>query len=173
MKSINAIDVQTSKEAIENNLNNLYEGTEMTDNESMKRTYNYFDWLNTKTEIIIGEKDYTCSRSDEIKRGSVVWLDFGFNIGCEFGGRHPAIVLRRTGDSIFVAPVSSQEPSVKKHYHVKIEKVYGFKNMIRWTNVLKVQNVSIQRVDCNASIGNIKGYVLNEINEAIKKSHIF
>ncbi|MBQ7902084.1 MAG: hypothetical protein IJ365_09015 [Clostridia bacterium] len=58
-------------------------------------------------------------------------------------------------------------------YHIKIEKVYGFKNLIRWTNVLRVQNVSLQRVDTSASIGNIKGEVLDRINDAIKATHIF
>ncbi len=53
-------------------------------------------------------------------RGAVVWIEFGFNIGNEFGGRHPAIIMRKTG-----------------------------------------------------SIGNVKGEVLNEINNTLKKCHIF
>ena len=73
----------------------------------------------------------------------------------------------------FVVPLSSQEPNEKKDYHVKVEKVYGFRNMVRWTNVLKLQNVSIQRVDTKASMGNVKGDVLNDINDALKKCHIF
>ncbi len=28
-----------------------------------------------------------------LKRGNVVWIDFGFNIGNEFGGMHPAVIL--------------------------------------------------------------------------------
>ena len=95
------------------------------------------------------------------------------NIGNEFGGRHPAIILRKTADSIFVVPLSSQKPDSPQKYHVKIEKVYGFKNMERWTNVLRLQNVSIQRIDMTASIGNVKGTVLDAINDALKISHIF
>lgn len=30
-----------------------------------------------------------------LKRGNVVWIDFGFNIGNEFGGMHPAIILKK------------------------------------------------------------------------------
>jgi len=119
------------------------------------------------------EPFFVCDKEDRLVRGAVVWIEFGFNIGNEFGGRHPAIILRKTGSSIFVVPLSSQEPDDKKDYHVKIEKVYGFRNMVRWTNVLKLQNVSIQRVDTSASIGNVKGYVLNDINNALKKCHIF
>jgi hypothetical protein len=39
--------------------------------------------------------------------------------------------------------------------------------MERWTNVLKVQNVSIIRIDFLASMGNVKGEVLNQINKAL------
>ena len=45
--------------------------------------------------------------------------------------------------------------------------------MERWTNVLRLQNVSIQRIDMTASIGNVKGTVLDAINDALKISHIF
>jgi len=45
------------------------------------------------------------------RRGCVVWVEFGYNIGVEFGGRHPAIILRNNRDSLLVAPLSSQVPS--------------------------------------------------------------
>ena len=173
MKIISQDDLNTIKTEAESQINNLYSATKLDDCESCKRSFNYFQWFSRKTQLIIDEPGYICSQEEKLIRGAVAWVEFGFNIGNEFGGRHPAIILRKTGKSIFVIPLSSQEPSEKKDYHVKIEKVYGFKNMIRWTNVLKLQNVSIQRVDFNSSIGNIKGSVLNDINDALKKSHIF
>lgn len=174
MKVVSEQEISNNKEALKCTLEQLYSTTDLKDVEDRKRTSNYYDWLNKKTKIIINEKNYVCDeKSKNIKRGSVVWVEFGFNIGNEFGGRHPAIVLRKTGNSIFVVPLSSQEPDEKKTYHVKIEKVYNFKNIVRWVNVLKIQNVSLQRVDFNASIGNIKGNVLDGINDAIKISHIF
>ena len=145
----------------------------MENNDERKRTANYYQWISSKTQYVIDEPSYVCDKENELVRGSVVWIEFGFNIGNEFGGRHPAIILRKTGSSIFVLPLSSQEPDNKKDYNVKVEKVYGFKNMVRWINVLKLQNVSIQRVDTSASIGNVKGNVLNDINDALKKCHIF
>lgn len=174
MKVVSEKEVIDNKEALKGTLEQLYSKTNLKDIDDRKRTSNYYDWLNKKTNIIINEKNYICDeKSKDIKRGSVVWIEFGFNIGNEFGGRHPAIVLRKTGNSIFVIPLSSQEPEERKNYHVKIEKVYNFKNMVRWVNVLKIQNVSLQRVDFDGSIGNVKGEVLNIINEAIKISHIF
>lgn len=93
----------------------MYSTTDLKDVEDRKRTSNYYDWLNKKNQIIINEKNYVCDeKSKNIKRGSVVWVEFDFNIGNEFGGRHPAIVLRKTDNSIFVVPLSSQEPDEKK-----------------------------------------------------------
>ena len=151
----------------------LCEGTNYKNSNDVKRSNNFAQWIEKKTDIIINESTYVCPDEEKLKRGVVVWIEFGFNIGNEFGGRHPAIILRKTGKSVFVVPLSSQKPDEPKKYHVKIDKVYGFKNMERWTNVLKLQNVSIQRIDMSASIGNVKGDVLNKINEALKESHIF
>ena len=36
------------------------------------------------------------------KRGNVVWVDFGFNIGNEFGGMHPAVILKNFEKELFV-----------------------------------------------------------------------
>ena len=35
-----------------------------------------------------------------LKRGNVVWIDLGFNIGNEFGGMHPAIILKNFNGTI-------------------------------------------------------------------------
>lgn len=173
MKTITQSDLGLSKSQALSQIESLYSSTNLECENDCKRSHNYYQWVSKKTQIVIKEPTYKCKDENKIRRGSVVWIEFGFNIGNEFGGRHPAIILRKTGASVFVIPLSSQEPSEKKDYHVKIDKVYNFKNMVRWTNVLKIQNVSIQRVDFTASIGNVKGDVLNEINEALKKSHIF
>lgn len=173
MKIISQEELAKSKEDLNSQIDKLYSSTNKDSDDERKRTNNYLQWLSTKTQYVMDEPSFVCDREDELVRGAVVWIEFGFNIGNEFGGRHPAIILRKTGSSIFVVPLSSQEPDEKKDYHVKVEKVYGFRNMVRWTNVLKLQNVSIQRVDTTASIGNVKGYVLNDINNVLKKCHIF
>lgn len=173
IKNITKEELETNKQTAVEQIDKLYSSTNLNDNEGRKRTNNYYQWVSKKTQYVIEEPAFVCDKEDKLTRGSVVWIEFGFNIGNEFGGRHPAVILRKTGSSIFVVPLSSQEPDEKKEYHVKIEKVYGFKSMVRWANVLKLQNVSIQRVDTTASIGNVKGQVLNDINNALKKCHIF
>lgn len=52
------------------------------------------------------------------KRGNVVWIDFEFSIGSEFGGMHPAIILKKFWNDLFVLPVSSK----KRIEYVKREK---------------------------------------------------
>ena len=38
-----------------------------------------------------------------LKRGNVVWIDFGFNIGNEFGGMHPAIILKNFENELILS----------------------------------------------------------------------
>ena len=80
--------------------------------------------------------------------------------------------MRKTPSSVFVLPLSSQPPNNFETI-VEIDKVYGFKNMKRWTNVLRLQSVSEKRIDYSSSIGNIKGPVLDQINEMLKESYVF
>ena len=51
------------------------------------------------------------------KRGNVIWLDFGFNIGNEFGGVHPAVILKNFDNDLLVVPISSKKPPE----YIKIE----------------------------------------------------
>ena len=175
MKLVTEEDVEKAQESACKQLNMLVNTTDMNDDDDRKRTNNYCEWIATKTDFAIHEKsvNFKDEKYKRIRRGSVVWVEFGFNVGAEFGGRHPAVVLRKTECSIFVVPVSSKEPTNAKPWHVKIEKIYGFKDIVRWTNVLTLMNVSLQRVDVNASIGNVKGKVLDDINAAIKATHIY
>lgn len=100
-----------------------------------------------------------------LRRGGVVWVEFGYNIGNEFGGRHPAIVLRNNKDSLLVAPLSSQIPSsAAQDVNVTVPNVYGFPKKMRYVNVLRIRWVSILRVDLTSTFGGVKGSVLTEIN---------
>ena len=126
-----------------------------------------------------------------LKRGNVVWIDFGFNIGNEFGGMHPAIILKNFDNEIFVLPISSKKPKeykkLEQDYHnkkitleeyikkkgqiteiVQIDKIYRFKDMIRWANITRMKKVSILRLNFNGTIGKVDGKYLSTINEKIR-----
>lgn len=143
----------------------------ITDDEEVKYTASLFlNWLNTKTKIITNEKKFVKPDNFELKRGKVVWVDFGFNIGAEFGGRHPAVILRVSGEKVFVMPLSSQKPNdPDDNKFVKVEKVYEFKPMKRWINVLNMTSISIQRIDYSSNVGRVNGTVLDDISKALRK----
>ena len=124
------------------------------------------------------------------KRGNVVWIDFGFNISNEFGGMHPAIILKNFNNELFVLPVSSKEPKeymkIEQEYKngkitfeecekkkskitevIQIDSIYRFKDMIRWANITRMKKVSILRLNFNGTIGKIDGRYLSIINEKI------
>ena len=126
-----------------------------------------------------------------LKRGNVVWIDFGFNIGNEFGGIHPAIILKNFDNEIFVLPISSKKPKeykkLEQDYHnkkitleecikkkgqiteiVQIDNIYRFKDMIRWANITRMKKVSILRLNFNGTIGKVDGKYLSTINEKIR-----
>ena len=126
-----------------------------------------------------------------LKRGNVIWIDFGFNIGNEFGGMHPAIILKNFDNEIFVLPISSKKPKeykkLEQDYHnkkitleecekkkeqiteiVQIDNIYRFKDMIRWANITRMKKVSILRLNFNGTIGKVDGKYLSTINEKIR-----
>ena len=148
--------------------------TDRSDDEDSKRTINYLKWTKTKTNIILKEREYTISNEDrqKLRRGKVVWVDFGFNIAEEFGGRHPAVILKLFGNSMYCIPIDSgRVPDNKrgKDYAIDIPFIYDMPRMARWCNVLRLRSVSLQRIDFSSPIGRLRGDKIDEINEALDK----
>ena len=143
--------------------------------EQVKLANEYYKWTALKTNLILDEKSFQLppemiARSLVLIRKAVVWVDFGYNIGTEFGGRHPAIILKNLKDSLVVIPLSSQEPK-SMDYNVKVDKVYGYPLMPRWANVTRITQVSLSRVHFE-KIGDVKPAVLTQINDKLKKCGI-
>ena len=108
-------------------------------------------------EFIEKSKEY-------IVRGDVVWVEFGFNIGEEFSGRHPAVVLKNGGKTLLVLPIISKQPTNKQlasNIYVELGKIYNFKMMKRWVNIFNINPISIERIDFTKKRGNIKGVDLD------------
>lgn len=92
--------------------------------------YYQFD-KNSNQYIIVKRKDNIPNADIEIIvhslvliRKTVLWVDFGYNIGSEFGGRHPAIILKNLKNSLIVIPLSSQKPK-NENYNVIVEQVFN------------------------------------------------
>ena len=157
----------------------------VNDNYILKNNNYIFNNINiSKSDILLLAKKIL------FKRGNVVWIDFGFNIGNEFGGMHPAIILKNFNNELFVLPVSSKIPKeyikIEQEYKngkitfeecekkkskiteiIQIDSIYRFKNMIRWANITRMKKVSILRLNFNGTIGKIDGKYLSLINEKI------
>ena len=127
-----------------------------------------------------------------LKRGNVVWIDFGFNIGNEFGGMHPAVILKNFDKELFVLPVSSKNPieysirekkfedgkiseeECKKQKEqvteiIQLDNIIGFKEMTRWANITRMKKVSILRLNFSGTIGRVDGKYISVISKKISE----
>ncbi|MBP5493805.1 MAG: type II toxin-antitoxin system PemK/MazF family toxin [Lachnospiraceae bacterium] len=68
-------------------------------------------WIESFSSYILDEEKYDYSKIPKFKRGEVISVNFGFNVGSEHGGRHYAIVLdndnKQSSRVITVIPLSS------------------------------------------------------------------
>lgn len=127
-----------------------------------------------------------------LKRGNVVWVDFGFNIGNEFGGMHPAVILKNFDNELFVVPISSKKPKEyikieqdledeiiteeeckrrkeKINSILQIDSIYRFKEMTRWADITRIKKVSLLRLNYSGTIGKISGNYINSLSNKISK----
>ena len=66
------------------------------DDEGNKRSDKIAQWIENRTKYLKIEQTYNPKSIQALKRGSIVYADFGFNVGREYGGLHYAIVLNKT-----------------------------------------------------------------------------
>lgn len=126
--------------------------------------------ISVKKTSILYEDIELIMRSLVLIRKTVVWVDFGYNIGTEFGGRHSAIIIKNLKDSLIVIPLSSQTPK-NMDFNVQVDIVYGFPLMTRWANVTRITQISLSRIRFN-KIGDVKPAVLKEISAKLKSCGI-
>ena len=152
-----------------------------------KKNYRVFNNYNISYDDVM-----LITRKILLKRGNVVWVDFGFNIGNEFGGMHPAIILKNLGEDLFVLPVSSKKPIeyaiIDKEFEdgtisaeecqqkkeniteiVQLDNIEGFKIMTRWANITRMKKVSILRLNFSGTIGRIEGKYITIISKKISQ----
>jgi len=95
-----------------------------------------------------------------LSKRNVVWVDFGFNVGNEFGGRHPAVILKNLGEVLIVAPISTNSNGVEESDTIITflpNELYRMPSLRhRFTNITRITPVSLIRVDLNSNIGSMK-----------------
>ena len=153
--------------------------TDRTNEKDCKRTKNYLNWCSLKTSIVDNENNFSLSSDEQqlIKRGNVLWVNFGFNIGSEFvGGHHPAVIIRKMGDGVYVIPLDSGKvPKEKKtkDYYVDIPYVYDFPKVPRHCNIYKMTCIDYRRIDFDNIHGSVNGKTMDKISSTLKKHPIY
>ncbi|MCL2592406.1 MAG: type II toxin-antitoxin system PemK/MazF family toxin [Defluviitaleaceae bacterium] len=170
-------ELQNSLNVAKDTLDKYYDINKHIDFTGQKNTpKDYLDWVDKKTKIIMNSPNFKPYSKEEIKRGDVVWIEFGYNIGEEFSGRHPALVLKNGGKTLITIPITSKMPTPKQlqnKIYVELGKIYNFKEMRRWVNIFNITPISIKRVDKNKIKGNVKGVDLDNISKAFVESDLF
>ncbi len=166
---------------IKSKLEDMVNSTNRNDANDVKRTLNYLSALSSHIDSINRERNFslTSEQKSKLKRGQVVWIDFGFNIGKEFGGKHPALILRVTSNyqSLLVLPIDgdTEDENIinkrkKKGYWFEIKYICGMKRMSRWANVHRITEISSIRVDFkNTKNAYIAYDILDEIDCVVEK----
>jgi mRNA-degrading endonuclease toxin of MazEF toxin-antitoxin module len=105
--------IQHKKQAIRK-LNNLLEEYILSGDRILFKKADLISyWIETFSLYVGHEDSFEASRLIRYSRGDVIRLNFGFNIGKEFGGLHYAVVIdndnKRNADVLTVVPLSSTD----------------------------------------------------------------
>ncbi len=111
-KENNQNKIQTTEDIIIKT-NELYEEIYELSQDTENKKYQYLPyWKEKEAKILLREIRYPRKFFSEYKRGTIIRVDFGVNIGCEFSQIHYAIVLNkkdnRMSETISVIPLTSK-----------------------------------------------------------------
>lgn len=117
-KQLNTEQIILSKKSSIRKLNNLLEGYINDPNPDIqKKAYLISSWIQQFVSFISFEKQFVPAKNISYKRGNIIKVNFGFNIGCELGGPHYAVVLdknnKHSADTITVIPLVSLKETKK------------------------------------------------------------
>lgn len=136
----------------------------------VKRHKLFISWM----EAMVGffKKELDPRPMLDYRRGQVIWVDFGFNVGYEFGGDHPAVVLvdaHPYNQKVLVLPLTSKQPSKQFMHHVHVGKIPGLKQD-HWASVYEIRSIDKLRTRMNVQASLVSGNILNTISDTIVAS---
>lgn len=107
--------IQNKKEAIKS-LNRMLEGfINHPTGDYLKKANLLSYWIKDYTRMIEFEEEFNPTRNIAYKRGNIVKIQFGFNIGSEYGGLHYGVVLdnknAHNSPVVTVIPLTSTKES--------------------------------------------------------------
>ena len=113
--------IQNKKQAIKD-LNHMLEGfINDPTGQRLKKANLLSYWLKDYVRMVDFEETFDPKRNIAYKRGDIVKLNFGFNIGSEYGGLHYAIVINNknphNSSVATVIPLTSQKGDAHVHHN--------------------------------------------------------
>ena len=173
MKKVSKKKINTTLKNIENKLNNI-------DSEVAEE---YIEWIDKKTTYLKQSLDRSGygPQPDDLKRGDIVWVEFGINVGTELSDHqtkgHYAIVWAVDLGNVIVIPLSSRPaPGSCLTYDVGVieglvEEGVNYKSYLKLDAIRSVSKRRIGRMPgkCGGKV-TIDNKLLNTIQELIKKN---
>lgn len=154
---------------------------------SEKKQKILISWLKTWTKLLKREEKFYPKYLPYYKRGDIVYADFGFNVGSEFGGIHYAVVMENNNNkgngNIIVVPLTSLDKNKSINDIPRVD-VYIGDNVIGWTDSAtiakpnQIRAISKMRIvkpvtpeDKTARLnGDQLQLIDNKLNEILKKT---
>lgn len=108
--------IQRKKQGIRS-LNDLLESFINSNNEDMyKKGFNIASWIHSYVNYLHFEKKFIPTKNIAYKRGDVIKVNLGYNVGNELGGIHYAVVIdkdnKHRSGMITIIPLSSKKDKV-------------------------------------------------------------
>ena len=136
-----------------------------------KRADKVDQWIESWTKYLKREKSFHPKSLPAFKRGSIIYVDLGFNIGYEYGGIHYAIVLNKTDSRknhlLHILPLTSIKETTDltnlKYYQLSLSDEIHKLLIQKAFNSVKIFNEQKVIVERN----------LIEVNEKAKKIQRF
>ena len=173
MKKVSKKKINTTLKNIENKLNNI-------DNEVAEE---YIEWIDKKTTYLKQSLDRSGygPQPDDLKRGDIVWVEFGINVGTELSDHqtkgHYAIVWAVDLGNVIVIPLSSRPaPGSCLTYDVGVieglvEEGVNYKSYLKLDAIRSVSKRRIGRMPgkCGGKV-TIDQKLLNTVQDIIRKN---
>lgn len=133
------------------------------------------DWLDKESMIFKKETIINNKTFKKLRRGQVIKVDFGINIGSELCYTHFAIVLNDNdtiyNDNVTIVPITSKKGENRINVGKLLHNIYPNStkyNLISYVNILQIRTISKSRI-----LQNNKNYICSdEIMDKIDKEII-
>lgn len=173
MKKVSKKKINTTLKNIENKLNNI----------ESEVAEEYIEWIDKKTTYLKQSLDRSGygPQPDDLKRGDIVWVEFGINVGTELSDHqtkgHYAIVWAVDLGNVIVIPLSSRPaPGSCLTYDVGVieglvEEGVNYKSYLKLDAIRSVSKRRIGRMPgkCGGKV-TIDQKLLNTVQDIIRKN---